>query len=80
VGFFEGNGGAVLLGIDTDFLPPNPTFANFLINGTPATSGTVTVNSETLATPLPAALPLFGSALAGLGGFGWLRRRGKVSA
>lgn len=29
--------------------------------------------------PLPAALPLFGSALAGLGGFGWLKRRGKVS-
>jgi hypothetical protein len=29
--------------------------------------------------PLPAAFPLFGSALAGLGGFGWLKRRGKVS-
>jgi hypothetical protein len=24
------------------------------------------------ATPLPAAMPLFGTALAGLGGFGWL--------
>jgi hypothetical protein len=30
--------------------------------------------------PLPATFPLFGTALAGLGGFGWLRRkRGKVS-
>jgi hypothetical protein len=29
--------------------------------------------------PLPAALPLFGTALAGLGGAGWLGRR-KVSA
>jgi hypothetical protein len=42
----------------------------FLINGTPASGGTVTVNSETLATPLPAAFPLFGTALAGLGGVG----------
>jgi hypothetical protein len=32
-----------------------------------------------LATPLPAAFPLFGTALVGLGGFGWLKRRGKVS-
>jgi hypothetical protein len=32
------------------------------------------------ATPLPAALPLFGTALVGLGGVGWFRRRGKVSA
>jgi hypothetical protein len=30
--------------------------------------------------PLPAALPLFGSAVAGLGGAGWWKRRkGKVS-
>jgi hypothetical protein len=44
-----------------------------------ATGGTVKVNSETLiTTPLPAALPLFGSAFAGLGGVGWLKRR-KVS-
>ena len=32
-----------------------------------------------VATPVPAALPLFGTALAGLGGVGWFRRRGKVS-
>jgi hypothetical protein len=31
------------------------------------------------AVPLPATLPLFGSALAGLGGAGWLKRRRKVS-
>jgi len=31
------------------------------------------------ATPLPAALPLFGTAPAGLGGAGWFTRRGKVS-
>jgi hypothetical protein len=36
--------------------------------------------SNLSAAPLPAAFPLFGTALAGLGGFGWLRRkRGKVS-
>jgi len=29
--------------------------------------------------PIPAALPLFGTALVGLGGAGWYRRRGKVS-
>ena len=33
--------------------------------------GTVTVSE----TPLPAALPLFASALAGAGLFGWIRRR-----
>jgi hypothetical protein len=28
---------------------------------------------------IAAAFPLFASALAGLSGFGWLKRRGKVS-
>jgi hypothetical protein len=40
-----------------------------------ATGGTVTVLSETYTTPLPAALSLFGSGLAGLNGAGWVRRR-----
>jgi hypothetical protein len=70
--------GFPVFGINTDYLPPNPTFSNFLLAGTPATSGTVTVLSETLATPLPAALPLFGSAVLALAGLAW--RRGKVSA
>lgn len=29
--------------------------------------------------PLPAAMPLFGAVLAGLGGFGWLRNRKKTA-
>ncbi|GAB2179140.1 hypothetical protein [Dongia sp. agr-C8] len=32
------------------------------------------------ATPIPAALPLFASALGGLGFFGWRRRRGQPAA
>jgi hypothetical protein len=43
-------------------------------NGTPAISGDVV-----FATPLPAALPLFGSGVIALAGFA-VRRRGKVSA
>lgn len=76
---FPGND-FVILGLNTNFLPPNPTFANFVLNRTHGTSGTVTVNSEHLiATPLPAALSMFGTALAGLGGAGWWKRRRKVS-
>jgi hypothetical protein len=68
----------------SDGLPPDPTYQNFLLGGLATLStpngGTVTVTSETLATPLPAAFPLFGSALAGLGGVGWIRKkRVKVS-
>lgn len=66
--------GFVVFGVNTDYLPPDPTFANFLLNGTPATGGAVTVPSETLATPLPAALPLFGSGLLALAGFAWRRK------
>jgi hypothetical protein len=65
----------IVLGVNSNYLPPNPTFANFLLNGSHATGGTVRVNSEILATPLPAALPLFGTAIAGLGGAGWWKRR-----
>jgi hypothetical protein len=92
IGIFIPSGGTValyFLGLNTNYLPPNPTFANFLLGGIPATGGTVTVLSETChgggvcssvsAVPLPAAFPLFASALAGVGGFGWLKRRGKVS-
>src|SRR5438128_4949830 len=56
--------------------PANLNFADF--GG--ATGGTVTVLSETLGTPLPAALPLFGSGVAGLAGFAWKRRKVSVSA
>src|SRR5271166_4863785 len=48
--FTKGFGfGLGTLGINTDYLPPSPTFSNFLLDGTPATGGTVTVLSETLA-------------------------------
>jgi hypothetical protein len=71
--------------VNTAYLSPNPTYVDFALGtvsgfsvaGT-ATGGTVTVLSETLATPLPAALPLFGSAVLGLAGVAWYR--GKVSA
>ncbi len=43
-----------------------------------ANLGTITVLSETFDTPLPAALPLFGSGVLALAGFAW-RSRGKVS-
>jgi hypothetical protein len=72
--------------VNTAFLSPNPTYLDFglgpLFDASyhyTATSGTVTVLSETLATPLPAALPLFGSGVMMLAGVAW-RRRGKVSA
>jgi hypothetical protein len=63
--------------INTAFLPPNPTYSDFGLRpysgpytGDPtATSGTVTVLSETLATPLPAALPLVRQWGDGAGGF-----------
>jgi hypothetical protein len=51
---------------------PPTSFADFALNGTPAISGDVSP------VPLPAALPLFGSAILGLAGLAW--RRGKVSA
>jgi hypothetical protein len=60
-------------------LPPNPTFSDFTLNEAVGQSGTVSCVSGCTVTPLPAALPLFASAMAGLGGVGWLRRRGKVS-
>jgi hypothetical protein len=48
------------------------------LNGVPAVSGTVDLVSLSYV-PLPAALPLFGTALAGLGGAGWIKRRRKFS-
>ncbi len=60
----------------------NPTFfaAFYSIDGLTNTyfgtnTGTLDLVSQTSTVPLPAALPLFGTALAGLGGVGWLRRR-----
>ena len=38
------------------------------------TSGSISL-AATVVTPIPAALPLAASALAGLGGLGWLKRR-----
>lgn len=59
---------------------------NIFLNGVRPTGGTVHATFCTVATsgtncsnlsgvPLPAALPLFGTALAGLGGAGWWKRR-----
>jgi hypothetical protein len=38
-------------------------------------SGSLDYGGRIPETPLPPALPLFGTALAGLGGFGWLKHR-----
>ncbi len=64
----------------SDFSPV--TSLNSLNNGIPGVAGTVSCVSgcgDVSAVPLPAAFPLFASALAGLGGVGWWKRRGKVS-
>ena len=41
----------------------------------PSRNGTATTSAASVVTPIPAALPLAASALAGLGGLGWLKRR-----
>jgi hypothetical protein len=38
-------------------------------------NGTVVYNFNPVATPLPAALPLFATGLGGLGLLGWRRKR-----
>jgi hypothetical protein len=67
--------------------PPPTSFSDFALNDVPAVSGSVsgdTINfgagavSCAAPTPLPAALPLFGSGVIALAGFA-VRRRGKVS-
>jgi hypothetical protein len=66
----------------------NPLFlapSDIQLDGLTALSGIVTCTSEcqdaVAPTPLPAALPLFASAMAALGGVGWFKRkRGEVSA
>ena len=78
----SGGGGLVDFLVNTAYLSPNPTYLDFGLGPVydasfhyTATGGTVTVLSETLATPLPNALPLFGSALFALAGFAaWSRR------
>jgi hypothetical protein len=52
---------------------PNYTFSDFSLNGVTAVSGDVSVASVS-SLPLPAALPLFGSALLGLAGFAAARK------
>jgi hypothetical protein len=65
-------------------LPNNLTVGDFFLNGTPfvftdgipGVSGSVECVNGCGATPLPAALPLFGSGVMMLAGFAW-RSRGK---
>ncbi len=47
----------------------------FLCRGGLTPLGEATLTTEPAATPLPSALPLFGSVLAGAGVFGWRRRK-----
>jgi hypothetical protein len=55
------------------------TFASLVTTGgttaNPAAFGPALDNISISETPLPAALPLFGSVLGGFSLFGWLRRR-----
>jgi hypothetical protein len=58
-----------------------PAYALFLEGGGP--SGEVAATTASFApagTPLPAALPLFGTGLGVMGLFGWLRKRKTASA
>ncbi|MGE0565867.1 MAG: VPLPA-CTERM sorting domain-containing protein [Pseudolabrys sp.] len=57
---------------------PPTHFSEFLLDGVPAISGTVTcgeVDCDIAATPLPAALPLFGAAVTGFAAFARRRRK-----
>lgn len=47
-------------------------FSRYIVSGT---ISPIPVQTPAVVTPLPAALPLAASALAGLGGLGLLRRR-----
>lgn len=52
---------------------------NVFSYGSSNAPSSVTVNAPVAATPLPAALPLFATGLAGMGVLGWRKRR-KVAA
>ena len=61
--------------VDPDF-PALNWLSEEYINGTSSyRSGGATFTAASVVTPIPAALPLAASALAGLGGLGWLKRR-----
>jgi hypothetical protein len=57
---------------------PNPNFSDFMFGGQEAVGGTVTAcpsSGDCAVTPLPAALPLFGTGLLALASFAaWSRR------
>lgn len=58
----------------------NPTFESFTLNGISPVGGDITITNEVInPTPLPAALPLFGSGIIALAGLAACRRRGEVS-
>jgi hypothetical protein len=77
--------------LDTTTSPPTFTFGILGSLGADVTSSTATFTlvsggggscsiSEVCVTPLPAALPLFGTGLGAIGLFGWRRRRRNAAA
>ncbi len=86
IDFNDGNAvsisGANIGNIDGSWLigPPGNYQVTAALNDTtpPTGSGNVVV-SVVSPVPLPAALPLFGAALAGLGAFGWRKGRRKTA-
>ena len=68
VGFTGGAISFAYLGILCDF-------DSHFCRGTGRELGEAALTTESAAAPLPSALPLFGSVLAGVGIFGWRRRK-----
>lgn len=55
---------------------PHLTAQNILLNGVPAISGSAVCSGDCISpVPLPSSFPLFASALAAIGGFGWWKRQ-----
>jgi hypothetical protein len=58
----------------------NPTIASFTLDGISPIGGDVVITNEVIdPTPLPPALPLFGSSVIALAGLAYRKRRGEVS-
>jgi len=88
------NGAPVFAITNAVAFPPTLVTENFIASGASTTLTFAGANAPSFyylqnvsfgtpdsvaATPLPAALPLFGTALAGLGSAGWMKRRRKLA-
>ena len=75
--FYSGSYGLNLLNLSNDpnFAALSWSAAEYIDGTSSYRSGGATFTAVSVVTPIPAALPLAASALAGLGGLGWLKRR-----